>query len=204
MEWDSPWGRGAPGWHLECSVMSIEHLGRHFDIHTGGVDHIPIHHTNEIAQSEAYLDDGEEWVRVVAPRRVHQPQGRQDLQVDGWRRPRQRPGRPRLSPARLPLPAAAGALPQPDRVQLGGDRMQYAVGLPMPGSLLRVGTTPAHCTSRTRRVPTRRVRSGDLRPPNTAKALATVAGAARDDRVSDGELPPRSPPNSIAACHWPH
>ncbi len=63
MEWDSPWGRGAPGWHLECSVMSIEHLGRHFDIHTGGVDHIPIHHTNEIAQSEAYLDDGEEWVR---------------------------------------------------------------------------------------------------------------------------------------------
>jgi cysteinyl-tRNA synthetase len=62
MEWDSPWGRGAPGWHLECSVMSIEHLRRHFDIHTGGVDHIPIHHTNEIAQSEAYLDDGEEWV----------------------------------------------------------------------------------------------------------------------------------------------
>jgi cysteinyl-tRNA synthetase len=63
MEWDSPWGRGAPGWHLECSVMSIEHLGRHFDIHTGGVDHIPIHHTNEIAQSEAYLADGEDWVR---------------------------------------------------------------------------------------------------------------------------------------------
>jgi cysteinyl-tRNA synthetase len=63
MEWDSPWGRGAPGWHLECSVMSIEHLGEHFDIHTGGVDHIPVHHTNEIAQSEGYLDDGQEWVR---------------------------------------------------------------------------------------------------------------------------------------------
>jgi cysteinyl-tRNA synthetase len=63
MEWDSPWGRGAPGWHLECSVMSIEHLGDHFDIHTGGVDHIPVHHTNEIAQSEGYLADGEEWVR---------------------------------------------------------------------------------------------------------------------------------------------
>jgi cysteinyl-tRNA synthetase len=62
MEWDSPWGRGAPGWHLECSVMSIEHLGRHFDIHTGGVDHIAIHHTNEIAQSEAYLADGQDWV----------------------------------------------------------------------------------------------------------------------------------------------
>jgi len=63
MEWDSPWGSGAPGWHLECSVMSMEHLGRHFDIHTGGVDHIPIHHTNEIAQSEAYLADGQPWVR---------------------------------------------------------------------------------------------------------------------------------------------
>lgn len=62
MEWDSPWGRGAPGWHLECSVMSIEYLGSHFDIHTGGVDHIPVHHTNEIAQSEAYLGDGLPWV----------------------------------------------------------------------------------------------------------------------------------------------
>jgi cysteinyl-tRNA synthetase len=63
MEWDSPWGRGAPGWHLECSVMSMEYLGPHFDIHTGGVDHIPVHHTNEIAQSEAYLADGRPWVR---------------------------------------------------------------------------------------------------------------------------------------------
>jgi cysteinyl-tRNA synthetase len=63
MEWDSPWGRGAPGWHLECSVMSMRYLGPHFDIHTGGVDHIPVHHTNEIAQSEAYLADGQPWVR---------------------------------------------------------------------------------------------------------------------------------------------
>jgi cysteinyl-tRNA synthetase len=62
MEWDSPWGRGAPGWHLECSVMSMEYLGRHFDVHTGGVDHIPVHHTNEIAQSEAYLADGLPWI----------------------------------------------------------------------------------------------------------------------------------------------
>jgi cysteinyl-tRNA synthetase len=62
MEWDSPWGAGAPGWHLECSVMSMEYLGQHFDIHTGGVDHIPVHHTNEIAQSEAYLGDGRPWV----------------------------------------------------------------------------------------------------------------------------------------------
>ncbi|MBW2965137.1 cysteine--tRNA ligase [Candidatus Woesearchaeota archaeon] len=53
MQWDSPWGRGFPGWHLECSAMSIKYLGEQFDIHCGGIDHIPIHHTNEIAQSEA-------------------------------------------------------------------------------------------------------------------------------------------------------
>jgi len=52
MEWDSPWGRGFPGWHIECSAMSMRYLGESFDIHTGGVDHIAIHHTNEIAQSE--------------------------------------------------------------------------------------------------------------------------------------------------------
>lgn len=52
MVWDSPWGRGYPGWHIECSAMSMKYLGKHFDIHTGGIDHIPVHHTNEIAQSE--------------------------------------------------------------------------------------------------------------------------------------------------------
>jgi cysteinyl-tRNA synthetase len=53
MEWDSPWGKGFPGWHLECSVMARELLGDQIDIHSGGIDHIPVHHTNEIAQSEA-------------------------------------------------------------------------------------------------------------------------------------------------------
>ena len=53
MEWDSPWGRGFPGWHIECSAMSARYLGDFFDIHCGGEDHIPIHHTNEIAQTEA-------------------------------------------------------------------------------------------------------------------------------------------------------
>jgi cysteinyl-tRNA synthetase len=53
MQWDSPWGRGFPGWHIECSAMSRKYLGNLFDIHTGGIDHIPIHHENEIAQSEA-------------------------------------------------------------------------------------------------------------------------------------------------------
>ena len=52
MKWDSPWGKSYPGWHLECSAISEKFLGKHFDIHTGGVDHIPIHHENEIAQSK--------------------------------------------------------------------------------------------------------------------------------------------------------
>lgn len=53
MEWESPWGKGFPGWHIECSAMSMKYLGDTLDIHTGGIDHIPVHHTNEIAQSEA-------------------------------------------------------------------------------------------------------------------------------------------------------
>lgn len=58
MEWDSPWGRGAPGWHLECSVMSGKLLGFPFDIHTGGIDHREIHHANEIAQNQAFCGCG--------------------------------------------------------------------------------------------------------------------------------------------------
>ncbi len=53
MEWDSPWGRGFPGWHIECSAMSAKHLGIWFDIHCGGEDHIAVHHSNEIAQTQA-------------------------------------------------------------------------------------------------------------------------------------------------------
>ncbi|HSE29667.1 MAG TPA: cysteine--tRNA ligase [Candidatus Saccharimonadales bacterium] len=53
MEWDSPWGKGFPGWHIECSAIAMEFLGDTLDIHAGGIDHIPVHHTNEIAQSEA-------------------------------------------------------------------------------------------------------------------------------------------------------
>jgi cysteinyl-tRNA synthetase len=54
-EWESPWGLGFPGWHIECSAMSSKYLGERFDIHTGGEDHVAVHHTNEIAQSEAAL-----------------------------------------------------------------------------------------------------------------------------------------------------
>lgn len=55
-EWESPWGRGFPGWHIECSAMATEYLGPDFDIHTGGIDHVRVHHTNEVAQSTCALD----------------------------------------------------------------------------------------------------------------------------------------------------
>jgi len=73
MRWSSPWGEGFPGWHIECSAMSMEYLGDTIDIHTGGVDHISVHHTNEIAQSEAAT--GKTFVRFW----VHH----NFLQVDG-------------------------------------------------------------------------------------------------------------------------
>ena len=62
MQWPSPWGMGYPGWHIECSAMGLKYLGEYIDIHTGGVDHIPVHHENEIAQSCGYL--GHEAVRI--------------------------------------------------------------------------------------------------------------------------------------------
>ena len=62
LQWDSPWGRGYPGWHIECSAMSMKYLGDRFDIHCGGIDHIPVHHTNEIAQSEGAT--GADWVHT--------------------------------------------------------------------------------------------------------------------------------------------
>ncbi len=60
MKWSSPWGTGYPGWHIECSAMSMRYLGEEFDIHCGGIDHIPVHHTNEIAHSEGAT--GHKWV----------------------------------------------------------------------------------------------------------------------------------------------
>jgi cysteinyl-tRNA synthetase len=62
-EWESPWGRGFPGWHIECSAMSTKYLGTRFDIHTGGIDHLTVHHTNEVAQSEVALGV-HPWVQI--------------------------------------------------------------------------------------------------------------------------------------------
>lgn len=62
MKWNSPWGSGYPGWHIECSAMATQYLGKQFDIHCGGIDHVPVHHTNEIAQSEA-ANGKKPWVK---------------------------------------------------------------------------------------------------------------------------------------------
>ncbi|MCH2170906.1 cysteine--tRNA ligase [Myxococcota bacterium] len=93
-EWDSPWGRGFPGWHVECSAMSIRYLGPTFDIHTGGVDHVRVHHTNEIAQSECAYEM-HPWVQTwmhneflnLAGQKMAKSEGRvallEDLIADG-------------------------------------------------------------------------------------------------------------------------
>ena len=66
LKWDSPWGVGYPGWHIECSCITIKHLGEDLDIHCGGIDNAFPHHTNEIAQSEAY--PGSQMVQLLVPR----------------------------------------------------------------------------------------------------------------------------------------
>jgi len=68
MEWESPWGNGFPGWHIECSAMSAKFLGDYFDIHCGGEDHIPVHHTNEIAQTEAARGTKRQSSRCTSPK----------------------------------------------------------------------------------------------------------------------------------------
>jgi cysteinyl-tRNA synthetase len=93
LRWDSPWGWGAPGWHLECSVMSIALLGPHFDIHTGGIDHRELHHVNEIAQSEAFLADGRGW----APPWVRYWLHNEFLQFRGAKMAKSAGGAPRLA-----------------------------------------------------------------------------------------------------------
>ena len=93
LRWDSPWGWGTPGWHLECSVMSIALLGPHFDIHTGGIDHRELHHVNEIAQSEAFLADGRGWVGPWVRYWLHN----EFLQLGGAKMAKSAGGAPRLA-----------------------------------------------------------------------------------------------------------
>ena len=79
--WESPWGPGRPGWHIECSAMSMKYLGETFDLHTGGVDNIFPHHENEIAQSESAT--GHPFVAYLAARRAPDRRRREDVEVAG-------------------------------------------------------------------------------------------------------------------------
>ncbi len=187
MEWDSPWGRGAPGWHLECSVMSIEYLGRHFDIHTGGVDHIPVHHTNEIAQSEAYLADGQPWVRWwlhgefinLRGAKISKSTGGGVLVTDLIDR-----GYHPLVYRYLLLQAHYRSQTEFSWEAMDGARAglrrlldRFAAARSEPAWL---GTAAAeHLEAFDRAI------SDDL---NTPRAVAAVVAASRDDRLTDGEL----------------
>ena len=102
MKWDSPYGKGYPGWHIECSAMSRKYLGEVFDIHTGGVDHIPVHHENEIAQNEAR----------AGKKRIYVRGRRQDEQVFGKHVHHRQSRRARLSPACFQIFLSQRALPQ--------------------------------------------------------------------------------------------
>lgn len=188
MEWDSPWGRGAPGWHLECSVMSIEHLGRHFDIHTGGVDHVPIHHTNEIAQSEAYLADGQPWVRWwlhgefinLAGAKISKSTGGgvlvDDL-IDSGYNPLVYRYLLLQAHYRSQVEFSWAAM---DSARTGLRRLleRYASARTEPATGLGAAAR-AHLDAFDAAM------SDDL---NTAKALAEVAAASRDDSLADAEL----------------
>ena len=196
MEWDSPWGRGAPGWHLECSVMSIEHLGPHFDIHTGGVDHIPVHHTNEIAQSEGYLADGEPWVRYwlhgefinLKGAKMSKSKGGTlllgDLMADGYHPAVYRYlllGAHYRAQVDFDMAALDGAKTALRRLleRLGRGRGATGVAT-MADAVARLdGQAAAHLDGFDRAV------SADL---NTAKALAVVNAVARDDDLTDDDV----------------
>jgi cysteinyl-tRNA synthetase len=188
MEWDSPWGRGAPGWHLECSVMSIEYLGPHFDIHTGGVDHIPVHHTNEIAQSEAYLADSSPWIRWwlhgefinLSGAKISKSAGGGVLVSDLIDR-----GYHPLVYRFLLLQAHYRSQTEfswaaMDSAQAGLRRLldRYAAARSDPAGQLSA-TAAGYLEAFDRAV------SDDL---NTPRALASVIAASRDDRLSDADL----------------
>ena len=186
MEWDSPWGRGAPGWHLECSVMSIEHLGEHFDIHTGGVDHIPVHHTNEIAQSEAFLDDDEPWVPWWLHGEFINLKGAKISKSAGDSlRVTELEGHHPLVYRYLLLQAHYRSQVEftwesMDSARTGFRRLigSYAARRTTPATTLGAAAQ-SHLDAFDEAV------SDDL---NTAKALAVVSAAARDGAIDDGEL----------------
>jgi len=117
MEWPSPWGVGFPGWHLECSTMAMKYLGETIDIHTGGVDHIPVHHSNEIAQSEAVT--GKQFVRYWLHVAFLTSHGKKMAKSEGNFNLAEYHSK-RLRPARLSLPYFDFSLPLKLEFHLAG------------------------------------------------------------------------------------
>ena len=164
LRWDSPWGWGAPGWHLECSVMSMALLGEHFDLHTGGVDHRELHHVNEIAQSQAYLGDGQPWVRYW----LHN----EFLQLGAMKMAKSAGGAPRLADL-----TEAGYHPLAYRLFLLGGHYR---------SQLDFTTAAMDAAQATLRRLVARVQP--LRPLPAVETLAAAAGGAQDDPVAQRYL----------------
>jgi cysteinyl-tRNA synthetase len=160
LRWDSPWGWGAPGWHLECSVMSMALLGEHFDLHTGGVDHRELHHVNEIAQSQAYLGDGQPWVRYW----LHN----EFLQLGAMKMAKSAGGAPRLADL-----TEAGYHPLAYRLFLLGGHYRSQL------DFTTAGVDAAQATLR-RLV----ARVQPLRPLPAVETLAAAAAGVRDDPVA--------------------
>jgi cysteinyl-tRNA synthetase len=164
LRWDSPWGWGAPGWHLECSVMSMALLGQHFDLHTGGVDHRELHHVNEIAQSEAFLGDAKPWVRYW----LHN----EFLQLGAEKMAKSAGGAPRLA----------------DLTEAGYHPMAYRLFLLGGHYRSQLDFTPAAVDAAQATLRRLVARVQPLRPLPDAKTLAGAAAAVQDDPAAAGLL----------------
>jgi cysteinyl-tRNA synthetase len=167
LRWDSPWGWGAPGWHLECSVMSMALLGEHFDLHTGGVDHRELHHVNEIAQSQAYLGDGQPWVRYW----LHN----EFLQLGAMKMAKSAGGAPRLADL-----TEAGYHPLAYRLFLLGGHYRSQLDF-NPETTAAMDAAQATLRRLVARVQ-------PLRPLPAAETLAAAAGGVQDDPVAQRYL----------------
>jgi cysteinyl-tRNA synthetase len=167
LRWDSPWGWGAPGWHLECSVMSMALLGEHFDLHTGGVDHRELHHVNEIAQSQAYLGDGQPWVRYW----LHN----EFLQLGAMKMAKSAGGAPRLADL-----TEAGYHPLAYRLFLLGGHYRSQLDF-NPETTAAVDAAQATLRRLVARVQ-------PLRPLPVVETLADAAAGVQDDPVAQRYL----------------
>lgn len=155
LEWPSPWGVGFPGWHIECSAMATKHLGPQIDIHTGGVDHIAVHHTNEIAQSENALES-RPWVQIW----MHGAW----LLFDGEKISKSRPHR--TTPPNLDDLAPLGVTPSGFRYYLY--TAHYRSPLSLSGEALRGAETARR---RLRSI----VRAGANEPPTASEPTGRLA-----------------------------